>query len=1027
MSRAKFLFVMTLGVSLASAQAPNAYIVSTVAGIYPLGDGGPATSALLFGPRSTVIAANGDIYVADTRNRSIRRINSEGSIATFLIRESYWDIATGPAGVIFAINTAGTNVYRISPTGTVTTYAGIGRAAFGGDGAQATLAAINAYNIAADSRGVLYIADAGNNRIRKVTTDGVISTVAGSARFGSSGDNGPATSAQLNFPQGVAVDRNGVLYIADTLNNRIRRVSIDGIITTFAGNGTATTSGDGGNPVFAGIPSPTRVSLDQAGNLYVVSSNRVRRITPGGQISTFAGNGQAGYTGDGGPATQATFYSINGVTEDSKGGILICDYTNDRIRRVDGNGIITTFAGAGHFVGDNGPATDAIMKFPEGVTMASDGTMYITDAENYRLRAISPNGVMRTVLGNGVASFADGPATSARAGLVGGVLLHSDGSLYFSDSSNHRIRKLSTTGQVSTVAGNGSAGFGGDESPATVARLNVPYGLAFDANNNLYVADSANHRIRKITPEGVITTAAGIGTGGFSGDGGRATLARLNSPRAVTFDRLGSMYISDGLNNRVRKVDLNGIITTIAGDGNCCSGGDNGPALSARIGLPAGLLFDSGGNLVVAAYNADQIRRISPDGNIITIAGTGSFGWSGDGGVATQARLDGPIGLFLDNSGNLFFADQANHRIRKLSPLIPSTLSIAGGDGQTGAKGSLLAAPLTVKVVSRDGIGVPGVPVTFTVIGGPIVLASETAVTRVDGIASVQATFGDAAGEAMVRATASGIQSVQFRLTATAGTIGPGPGGGGISTKITSIMSGGQSDPPLAFVAPNSQAWIVGEGFTTPGVNITLTAADLRDGRLPLTLGDVCVPVAGTQAPIFAVSPTRIGFIVPDASGDVSVRVAANCGSSNEVLSDAATLSVFPVSPEFYYSGPTRDGRRPVLMLDPGTGSDIPNAKPGDTVQFILTGLGTTSPPTVPGELGQPNTRLVETIRVQVGGIELRSEDIVLAGASTSFPGLYDLRLRLPSDLRDGDAPIIVNVAGLPTAEGVVVSVRGAR
>ena len=332
----------------------------------------------------------------------------------------------------------------------------------------------------------IYIADVNNHRIRKVDSAGVITTVAGTGTAGSLGDGGAAVGAQLNGPVGVAVDGAGNLYIADHLNNRIRKVDSAGVISTVAGNGTEGYSGDGGAAVGAQLYSPRGLALDGADNLYIVDNgnNRIRKVDSAGVISTVAGNGTEGYSGDGGAAVGAQLYYPNGVALDGSGNLYIAEWNNHRIRKVDSAGVITTVAGNGTegYSGDGGAAVGAQLYYPNGVAL--DGS----------------------------------------------------GNLYIADFGNHRIRKVDSAGVITTVAGNGTEGYSGDGGAAVGAQLNGPVGVAVDGAGNLYIADTFNNRIRKVDSAGVISTVAGNGADGYSGDGGAAVGAQLNAPYGLALD-----------------------------------------------------------------------------------------------------------------------------------------------------------------------------------------------------------------------------------------------------------------------------------------------------------------------------------------------------------------------------------------------------------------------------------------------------------------------------------------------------------
>jgi uncharacterized protein (TIGR03437 family) len=575
-------------------------------------------------------------------------------------------------------------------TGNVTPVAGNGTCCFSGDNGPATSAQLNGpAGVAVDSAGNLYIADQNNYRIRKVS-NGVITTVAGNGTHGFSGDNGPATSAQLNlynggYPIGIAVDSAGNLYISDSGNLRIRKVS-NGVITTVAGNGTQGFSGDNGPATSAELNQPEGIAADSAGNLYIADwqNSRIRKVA-NGVITTVAGNGTRGFSGDGGPATSAQLSYPQGVAVDSAGNLYIADTSNSSIRKV-ANGVITTVAGneTFGFSGDNGPATSAQLNGPTGVAVDSAGDLYIGDQLNQRIRKVS-NGLIATVVGGGTSIGDNGPATSAQF-VPTGLAVDSAGNLYIADGYANRIRKVSN-GVITTVAGNGTVGFSGDNGPATSAQIG-PEGVAVDPAGNLYIADFGNSRIRKVT-NGVITTVAGNGTSGFSGDGGPAGSAQLNGPTGVAVDSAGNLYIAEYA--RIRKVS-NGVITTVAGNGIWGFSGDNGPATSAQVS-DYGIAVDSAGSLYFADGSKNRIRKVS-NGVITTVAGDGIPGFSGDNGPATSAELSYPSGVAVDSAGSLYIADTYNGRIRKVSGGVITTVAGNGTQGYSGDGGPATSAEL---------------------------------------------------------------------------------------------------------------------------------------------------------------------------------------------------------------------------------------------------------------------------------------------------------------------------------------------
>jgi len=754
-------------------------IITTYAGPGLPVNGSFAVSQAIGGPTSVVPDGAGGFYAAIRSENRVYQVTADGrinliagnglpgfsgdgkpAIAAQLSHPT--GVAVDTTGNLFIADSDNNRIRKVTPGGAISTVAGDGTADFGGDGGAPTAAQLDyPLGIAVDSNGDLFIADSGNSCIRKVTHGGVISTVAGNGTAGFSGDQGSdnvytATSAQLNHPTDVAIDADGNLFIADAVNQRIRRVTIYGYIDTVAGVGTAGFSGDGGSATEAELHNPVGVAVDAAGNLFIADSynSRIREVTPGGAISTMAGNGTTGFSGDDGPATEAQLYQPWDVAVDGEGNLFIADYVNRRIRKIAANGIITTVAGIATqgFSGDDGLATSAQFYLPTNVAVDPAGNLFIADSSNSRIREVTTDGVISTVAGDGTAGFGGdgGQATSAELNNPVGVAVDRTGNLFIADSYNFCIRKVTPDGVIITVAGNGTAGFSGDGGPATEAQLYQPWNVAVDGEDNLFIADLVNHRIRKVTPNGVISTVAGMGTAGFSGDGGPAAEAQLRYPTGVAIDTTGNLFIADSGNNRVRKVTPNGFISTVAGMGMAGFSGDGGPATEAPLSRPTGVAIDAAGNLFITDHDNNCIREITPNGLISTVAGVGTAGFSGDGGPAAEAQFNYPTGIALDNADNLFVADYDNNRIRVVMPGHSASgffPSVVVGDRYStlftiiNTRSTAVSGMLTVKDPEGDSLFVTGTLADANGIVQSVLLGSEFPLTvPADGTIFLSAT-----------------------------------------------------------------------------------------------------------------------------------------------------------------------------------------------------------------------------------------------------------------------------------------------
>jgi hypothetical protein len=664
---------------------------------------GTGTGASFNLPMDLTIDKNNNLYIADYSNHRIRKITSAGVVTTFAGSGTASNgdgigtnaglnnpigIAIDQNGNLYVSNVGNSTIRKITSSRVVTTFAGSGTGTYF-DGTGTNSGFSNPYGVCVDTYGNLYISDYNNSRIRKITPSGVVTTLAGSGISGST--DGVGTNATLNGPRGIAVDSSGNIYIGEQAGFYIRKltqtilnVADQNTVTTIAGSGTATYL-DGTGTV-AGLNQPQGIAVDFIGNMYVAdtTNHRIRKITTTGVVTTLAGKGIGTYLDATG--TNAGFWNPFGVTVDSAGNVYVGDQSNNRIRKITSAGVVTTFAGSGTATYLDATGTSAGFNNPRGIILDSLGNMYVCDQTNHRIRKITSAGVVTTFAGSGTATYLDATGTSAGFNNPVGIALDFAGNMYVGDVSNTRVRKITTTGVVTTFAGSGTATW--FDATGTYAGFWNPYGLTVDLSGNVYVADTSNQRIRKITSTGIVTTLAGgsSGTTGTFSDG-TGTNTGFNAPRALTVDSTGNVYVADMGNNRIRKLtgpiieptiyDVDpvntyvayplstvGAVTTIVGTGTATY--MDGTGTNAGFNQPFGVAADSAGNLYISDYQNNRIRKIDNTGVVSTFVNS----------------INQPKGITIDSSGNLYVCNW-DHRIRKITST--GVVTILAGSGITGS------------------------------------------------------------------------------------------------------------------------------------------------------------------------------------------------------------------------------------------------------------------------------------------------------------------------------------------------------
>ncbi|MFN7929481.1 MAG: SBBP repeat-containing protein [Blastocatellia bacterium] len=1074
-----------------------------------------------------------------------------------------------PTGDLLFADLERRQIWKLALTGKLTRVAGTGQAGSTGDGGPALQATLNSpSSLALDKQGQLYIAEDGTNIVRMIDTTGVIRTVAGDrstvgCNFG--GDGGPATAAQFCSPRSLAFNSRGELFVADTFNNRIRKIDSQGIVTTIAGNGTDGTTGDGGPALDAQISAPHSLVFDTQGNLFFCTQERIRKITATGTISTFAGGG-ADYFGDGIPASAVNLGSTGGLAFDTGGNLWVASSGAEVLRRINPAGIVERMAGRWEtgFSGDGGAARLARLSSPGGIATDGQGRVYFADTENKRIRVVFPAGasdtvaptvtvtaptksgvyqaavpvlslqgtasdnsevarvlwsndrggqgtargtavwtvegvklangpnrftftaidaggnqatatltvtydpdqtpptiaitapttaatytasdvyvtlrgsaaddrqlakvwwrdsaghtgiiagttqwqlpdflvqtgdttvtvfaedgagnvasdsltihyepeyLLYTMAGPGVAGTLDGagnggPATKAYLSPPVAVAFDASQTLYFVEQPNNHVRKITPEGVIFPFAGGGGYGKTGNGIPALEATFNEPQAILAAPDGSVYIADTNNHLLRQVTPDGLIKTVAGVGTFGFSNDGGLATAAQLFYPRGMILDAAGNLLFADSSNHRIRKITPAGIISTIAGSASPGFSGDGGEATAARLGRPHALAFDAAKNLYFTDTDNSCIRKITPNGIITTVAGQGGKeGFAGDGGPAVNALLDHPVGLAIDAQGNLFIADTLNHRIRRVD-----------------AKGI---------ITTIAGLG----PTGFTV-----------GRWNGDGMAATLARLNLPSGITLDRAGNLYIADYyNFRLRKLVPNAQAAP-------RATNVPATHYQGTTLA---PESLVSAFGQNLA-PGTDAAQSLP------LPAILQGTRVWVRDSEgyehpAPLLFVSPTQINYQLPK---EVKVGSAQIIIENEQGRRAAGVITVQPLSAGIFSA--SSDGVGPAaasllrIKVDGTRSSEQCARYDAARQQFV----------TIPIDLGPVSEQVfielygsgfrnrseLGEVQARIGGVPV---EVLYAGAQGAFIGLDQVNLRLPRSLAGrGEVAIELTIRGTPT------------
>ena len=889
---AAFLFPGTL-----SAQAGlDAYRIHTYAGSDPVLDGGPAVDALLNSPEDVAADAQGVVYIADRRNGLIRRIDPN-------------------TGVISSV------------AGTVTTP---------GSGTLATELFIDPVAVAISPGGVLHFCT--SNQVYRLNADGTADVIAGARSGSGPGDGGPAVEAIFGIISGLTFGPDGSYYVSDFLRNVVRKVGPDGVIERFAGTGPRGFSGDGGQANAAELASPSKIDLDAQGNLYIADrrNNRIRKVAPDGTISTVTGDGRNGVFGLGGPAADGGVGSPLAVTAGPNGSVFVSNFTE--VFEIDADGVLNRRIG--------GAGIAALW----GLAAPADGTLLIVDSDHHRVVRAGTDGIVNTIAGKDHLLGDDGPAIEAQLFEPIGIDLDSQGNLYIADNENSAIRRVAVDGGITTVAGGQTLGPHGDGGPALAANLNGAVDAAIHPNGELYVLDG-RRRVRKVDSQGVITTFAGGAPFGTTGEGVPADEVDLRFPVDITFDPDGNLYITDLSANTVQKVDTSGIITTVAGNGSRGFSGDGGPAVQAQLESPAaaamgpdGALYIAGsgrmrkvtpdgaistlvelpraatsmsltpkGDLLIANSSNNWLRRVGLDGSIFDMTRMIS-GFAGDGGLATGARARNIESAVEHPDGRIFLSDSRNSRIRVLSPF-PSIAENGVVHAASFFQGvvapemiiSLFGSNLALQQRAATSVPLP------TTLGGTTVLVRDSqGVERraslffvSPGQLNLLIPAGSAFGDAVLILRTDGGDEAEIDVSIT--SVNPGffsanSDGKGVAagTWLHVDGTGGQTAGPLFEPNVGQNRFVatpIDLGPASDRVFLVLFGTGIRGAggpdRLEATINGeaISIPFADAQPDFFGLDQVNLGPIPRSliGAGEVEIRIRAK---ANNFISNIVTVAV---------------------------------------------------------------------------------------------------------------------------------------
>ncbi len=880
-------------------------VVTTFAGTGSTGSAdGTGTAASFNYPRGLCSDASGNIYVADASNHKIRKItpagvvttlagsgvpgsaNGTGSAASFNYPHG---ICIDAAGDLYVSESVGNRIRKVTQAGVVTTLAGSGSA--GATDATGTAASFQSpTGVCADAAGTIYVSDFGNQKIRKITPAGVVTTFAGTGSTGAV--NATGTAASFNGPYAICIDAAGDLYVSDRSNYKVRKITPSAVVSTFSGSGMRGVAF--GPAASASFNNLSGLCAHASGDVYVVSETSIRKISPAGTVSGFVGGG--GYGAEDFAGNNASFSQPESICPDAAGNVYVADVSNNKIRKITPAGVVSTFAGIAGSGSADGPVATASFYYPTGLCFDPSGNMYVSDRSNQKIRKIS-SGVVSTLAGGGPGVATDGTGTAASFNYPNQICSDAAGNLYVADTDNSKIRKITPAGVVTTFAGSGATG--ATDATGTAASFYYPYGICADASGNIYVGDTYNHKIRKITPAGVVTTFAGSGAAGAVD--GTGTAASFKMPHGLWCDASGNIYVVDKDNNKIRKITPAGVVSTLAGTG--VVGDTDGAVAVAEFATIYGVCTDASGSVFITVRDDNKIRKITScsapsapvnatgaanaavcAGNTTTLTATatGTISWfnAASGGTAITTGSTVVSSNTLTAGTYTYYAEAATCTVSAVRTAVSFTVNPA--PTLTANSGSVCSG--------QSFTIVPGGAATYTYSGGSNVVTPSSGTTYSVTGTSAQGCLSANAAISSVTVHATPI------LTANSGSVCSGqsftivPGGA-----ATYTYSGGSS-----VVTPSSGTSDSITGTSVQGCLSANTAVSSVTvyARPTITAGSgsVCSGQSFTIVPGGAATYTYSGgssVVTPSSSTTYSVTgtSAQGCLSANTAVSSVTVYA----------------------------------------------------------------------------------------------------------------------------------------